>query len=59
LGLEPPKVLAERSIRYLDIAINEVRHPNVRPRFRLFYWASPGGEKVLVWHGNNYTQGNP
>jgi alpha-mannosidase len=53
-----PKILAERGIRYFDIAINEVRHANVRPRPRPFYWASPGGEKVLVWHGNNYTQGN-
>jgi alpha-mannosidase len=53
-----PKILADRGIRYFDIAINEVRHANVRPRPRPFYWASPGGEKVLVWHGNNYTQGN-
>jgi len=53
-----PKMMADRGIRYFDTAVNEVRLKIVRPRPYPFYWASPGGEKVLHWHGDNYTQAN-
>jgi alpha-mannosidase len=53
-----PKMMADRGIRYFDTAVNEVRLKIVRPRPYPFYWASPGGEKVLHWHGNMYTQAN-
>jgi hypothetical protein len=53
-----PKLMAARGIRYFDVAINETRARGVRPRPAPFYWASPGGERVLMWHGDGYLCGN-
>lgn len=53
-----PKLLAERGIRYFDTAINNVRANNVEPRPRPYYWASPEGCRVLLWHGASYLHGN-
>jgi hypothetical protein len=52
-----PRMMAARGMRYLDTAINETRALGVRPRPHPFYWASPGGERVLLWHGNSYLHG--
>jgi len=53
-----PKLMADRGLRYLDTATNEVCARGLRPRPDLFYWVSPGGEKVLLWHSPGYMQGN-
>ncbi|MHB0937737.1 MAG: glycoside hydrolase family 38 N-terminal domain-containing protein [Armatimonadota bacterium] len=53
-----PAMVATRGMRYLDTAINETRALGVRPRPHPFYWASPGGERVLLWHGNSYLHGS-
>jgi len=52
-----PAMMAGRGMRYLDTAINETRALGVRPRPHPFYWASPGGERVLLWHGQGYLHG--
>ncbi len=53
-----PRLLAERGIRYFDVAINETRALGVRPRPTPLYWAAPEGSRVLMWHGEHYMQGN-
>lgn len=53
-----PDLLIQRGIRYFDTAINETRSLGVRPRPSPFWWAGPGGNKVLLWHGESYLQGN-
>ncbi len=53
-----PRMLADRGVRYFDTAINNVRANNVEPRPRPYYWASPDGSRVLMWHGTSYLHGN-
>ena len=53
-----PNMMAERGIRYFDVSINETRSLGVRPRPHPFYWASPDGSSVLMWHGEPYLLGN-
>lgn len=53
-----PAMMAARGMRYFDTAINETRALGVRPRPHPFYWASPGGERVLLWHGQSYLHGS-
>jgi len=53
-----PAMMAARGMRYFDTAINETRSLGVRPRPHPFYWASPNGERVLMWHGQGYLHGN-
>ncbi len=53
-----PKMLSEQGIRYFDIGINQTRSLVFSPRPRPFYWVSPGGERVLLWHGESYMHGN-
>ncbi len=53
-----PRMMAARGIKYFDVAINETRSLGVRPRPRPFYWASPEGQRVLMWHGSSYMEGN-
>ncbi|MCL5104314.1 MAG: hypothetical protein M1133_09395 [Armatimonadetes bacterium] len=53
-----PRMMFARGIRYFDTAINETRALGVRPRPSPFYWASPDGSRVLMWHGNGYLDGN-
>jgi hypothetical protein len=66
LGL--PAALAGAGIKYLAVAHNYAGRaaPYLTGGFglpRLFYWASPAGERVLVWqtdspHGVSYLEGN-
>ena len=53
-----PGMMAARGIRYFDVSINETRSLGVRPRPHPFYWVSPDGGRVLMWHGESYLLGN-
>jgi len=53
-----PDLLSRCGVRFMDVAINETRALDVRPRPRPLRWTGPAGGSLLFWHGEHYLQGN-